>query len=138
MRVLTVGYGGRPPIEFVRLLQEAGVRTVGDVRLRPDRASLGWYEFTGNPDTGVEKLLADAGIGYATLPELGNLFLGFADSLARYEAFFDRAADLLVGRILELPDPVCLLCAEKKPTECHRRPIAEYLGRLGHEVTHIE
>lgn len=138
MRVLTAGYGGRPPTEFVRLLHEAGVRTVADVRLRPDRASLGWYKFTGKPDTGIEKLLADAGIGYASLPELGNLFLGFADSLDRYEAFFDRAGDLLVGRLLELPDPVCLLCAEKKLAECHRRPIAEYLGRLGHDVRHIE
>jgi uncharacterized protein (DUF488 family) len=93
---------------------------------------------TANPDTGIEKLLAEAGIGYASLPELGNLFLGFADSLDRYAAFFDRAGDLLVGRLLTLPDPVCLLCAEKKLADCHRRPIAEYLGQLGHEVSHIE
>lgn len=137
MRVLTIGYGGRPPTEFVRLLQEAGVRTVADVRLRPDRASLGWYKFTGKPDTGIEKLLAGAGIGYTSLPELGNLFLGLADALDRYATFFDRAGDLLVGRLLELSGPVCLLCAEKKPADCHRRPIAEYLGRLGHEVSHI-
>jgi hypothetical protein len=62
---------------------------VADVRLRPDRASLGYYKLTANPDTGIEKLLAEAGIGYASLPELGNLFLGFADSLDRYAAFFD-------------------------------------------------
>lgn len=137
MTVYTVGYGGRPPAEFVRLLTDAGVRTVADVRLRPDRSSLGCYKYTGKPDTGIERLLAGAGIGYASLPELGNLFLGFADSLERYAAFFERSADLLVGRLLELPGPFCLLCAEKRVDECHRKAIADYLARHGHEPQHL-
>jgi uncharacterized protein (DUF488 family) len=137
MTFYTIGYGGRPPAEFVRLLTEAGVRTVADVRLRPDRSSMGCYKSTGKPTTGIEKLLADAGIGYASLPELGNLFLGFDDALARYAAFFERSADLLVGRLLTLPQPFCLLCAEKKVEECHRKAIADYLERLRHEPRHL-
>jgi uncharacterized protein (DUF488 family) len=137
MTFYTIGYGGRPPAEFVKLLTEAGVRTVADVRLRPDRSSMGSYKYTGKPTTGIEKLLADAGIGYASLPELGNLFLGFDDSLARHATFFERAADLLVGRLLELPGPVCLLCAEKKVDECHRKAIAGYMERQGWVVTHL-
>lgn len=138
MTLFTAGYGGRRPADFVRLLTDAGVRTVADVRLRPDRASLGSYRHTGNPATGIEKLLADAGVGYASLPELGNLFLGFDDSLARYAAFFGRAADLLVGRVAELPGPVCLVCAERRAADCHRTTIAEYLGRQGYEPIHLE
>src|SRR5687767_7121513 len=107
MTFYTIGYGGRPPAEFVRLLTEAGVRTVADVRLRPDRSSMGSYKFTGKSNTGIEKLLTGASIGYTSLPELGNLFLGFDDSLARYATFFERAPDLLVGRLLELPQPFC-------------------------------
>jgi uncharacterized protein (DUF488 family) len=137
MTFYTIGYGGRPPAEFVRLLTGAGVRTVADVRLRPDRSSLGSYRYTGKPDTGIEKLLADAGIGYASLPELGNLFLGFDDSLPRYAEFFERTADLLVGRLLELPQPFCLLCAEKRVNECHRKAIANYLVTRGHEARHL-
>jgi uncharacterized protein (DUF488 family) len=137
MTFYTIGYGGRPPAEFVRLLTEAGVRTVADVRLRPDRSSMGSYKYTGKPDTGIVKLLADAGIGYASLPELGNLFLGFDDSLTRYAAFFERTADLLVGRLLELPGPFCLLCAEKRVDECHRKVIADYLERQGWVGTHL-
>ena len=130
-------FGLRPPAEFVRLLTEAGVRTVADVRLRPDRSSMGSYRYTGRPATGIEKLLADAGVGYTSLPELGNLFLGFDDSLARYAEFFERSADLLVGRLLGLPGPVCLLCAEKRVDECHRKAIADYLAAQGHEVQHL-
>jgi uncharacterized protein (DUF488 family) len=137
MTFYTIGYGGRPPAEFVRLLTEAGVRTVADVRLRPDRSSMGCYRHTGKPTTGIAKLLADAGIGYASLPELGNLFLGFDDALARYTLFFERTADLLVGRLLTLPQPFCLLCAEKKVEECHRKAIAEYLAAQGHEARHL-
>ena len=137
MTFYTIGYGGRPPAEFVRFLTEAGVRTVADVRLRPDRASMGSYKYTGKPTTGIERLLADAGIGYATQPELGNLFLGFDDALARYAALFERTADLLVPRLLTLPQPFCLLCAEKRADECHRSAIADYLERHGHEAHHL-
>lgn len=137
MTFYTIGYGGRQPAEFVRLLTEAGVRTVADVRLRPDRSSMGSYRYTGKPATGIEKLLSDAGIDYASLPELGNLFLGYADSLARYAAFLERVADLLVGRLLELPQPFCLLCAEKKVDECHRKMIADHLALNGHEPYHL-
>jgi uncharacterized protein (DUF488 family) len=137
MTVFTIGYGGRPPAEFVRLLTEAGVRIVADVRLRPDRASMGSYKYTGKPETGIERLLADAGIGYASLPELGNLFLGFEDSLERYEELFGQVGELLVGRLMELPPPFCLLCAEKKVDECHRKVIAEHLATLGNEVRHL-
>ncbi len=137
MTFYTIGYGGRPPAEFVRLLREAGGRTVADVRLRPDRSSMGCYKYTGKPDTGIEKLLAEAGIGYASLPELGNLFLGFDDSLRRYATFFERSADLLVPRLLTLPQPFCLLCAEKRLDDCHRKAIADYLARQGHEPRHL-
>jgi uncharacterized protein (DUF488 family) len=137
MTFYTVGYGGRTPTEFVRLLTEAGVRTVADVRLRPDRSSMGSYRYTGKPATGIEKLLADAGIDYASLPELGNLFLGYSDSLTRYATFFERTADLLVPRLLELPAPFCLLCAEKRVDECHRQEIAAFLSRQGHEPVHL-
>jgi hypothetical protein len=39
--VFTIGYGGRPPTEFCGMFAAAGVRTVADIRMRPDRASMG-------------------------------------------------------------------------------------------------
>jgi uncharacterized protein (DUF488 family) len=135
----TVGYGGRKPDEFARLLADHGVKTVVDVRLRPDKASMGSYAKAREPDKGIAGLLARAGVGYVSLPELGNLFLDYSDWPARYAEFLERAGPLLFDRIADIPGPVCLMCAEKKVAECHRRHVAEYLARArGWTFTHIE
>ncbi len=135
----TIGYGGRSPDEFTRLLTAHGVATVVDVRLRPDRASMGCYVAAKDADKGIAGLLARAGVGYVSLPELGNLFLGYPDSLARYAAFLDRAAPLLFDRLAGLPEPVCLLCAEKRVADCHRLAVADHLAAArGWAFTHIE
>jgi uncharacterized protein (DUF488 family) len=136
----TIGYGGRKPEEFAKLLADHGVKTVIDVRLRPDRASMGSYAKAKEPDKGIAGLLAKAGIGYLSLPELGNLFLDYPDWPARYAEFLGQAGPLLFDRLgAEIPGPVCLLCAEKRVAECHRRHIAEYLERTrGWRFTHIE
>jgi uncharacterized protein (DUF488 family) len=135
----TIGYGGRPPDEFARLLAAHGVATVVDVRLRPDKASMGSYALAKDADKGIAGLLARAGVGYVSLPELGNLFLGYPDSLARYADFIERAGPLLFDRLAGVPGPVCLLCAEKRVAECHRKAIADHLTRTrGWAFTHIE
>ena len=77
----TIGYGGRKPDEFVKLLAEHGVRTVIDVRIRPDRASMGSYVKSRDETKGIAGLLAKAGIGYFSLPELGNPFVAGETSI---------------------------------------------------------
>jgi uncharacterized protein (DUF488 family) len=138
-KFLTIGYGGRPPEEFVGLLSAHGVKTVADVRIRPERASMGAYTKARTADKGIEKLLSDRGIGYQAILELGNVFLDRGDWRADYADLIDRAGDLLTARLVDLPGPFCLLCAEKRVADCHRRVIADYLvERHGWTVTHIE
>jgi uncharacterized protein (DUF488 family) len=135
----TIGYGGRRPPEFAKLLADRGVRTVIDVRLRPDRASIGLYAKAKDAAKGIEGLLTTAGVSYVSLPELGNLFLGYDDWPERYERFLELAAPVLFDRFDAVPGPVCLLCAERKLCECHRRHIAAHLERArGWTFTHIE
>ena len=139
MTVYTVGYGGRTRADFLALLATAPVRTVVDVRLRPDRASMGLWTKARTPDKGVEKLLADAGLGYVSLVELGNPFLGLADWPARYRRLLDSAGDLLTDRLAGVPGPIALLCSEKRAADCHRAVIADFLRRTaGAAVVHLE
>jgi uncharacterized protein (DUF488 family) len=139
MKFYTIGYGGRAPEEFAGLLVRHRIRSVADVRIRPDRASMGSYVHARSADKGIEKLLGDRGIAYSSILELGNLFLHLDDWRPSYRALFDRAGDLLIGRLDELPVPFCLLCAEKRVADCHRQVIAEFLVRTrGWSVEHIE
>lgn len=51
----------------------------------------------------------------------------------------ELCGDLLTGRLTGIPEPYCLLCAEKKVAECHRLQLAQYLERhKGAEVIHLE
>ena len=138
MKVYTIGYGGRSPDEFLRLLKDNGIAAIVDVRLRPDRSSMGAYAKAKDRGKGIERLLGQAGIQYLSFVELGNLFLDFDDWQVRYQRLMERAGDLLTERLLQVPQPFCLMCAEKAADRCHRAIIAGYLGRQGFEVEHIE
>jgi uncharacterized protein (DUF488 family) len=138
-KAFTIGYGGRAPADFTKLLTASGIKTLVDVRLRPDRASLGYFAKAKDADKGISGLLAKAGVSYVSLPELGNLFMDFPDWPTRYEKFLTLAGPLLFDRLEGIEGPVCLMCAEKRVCECHRRHIAEHLTKSkGWTFTHIE
>jgi uncharacterized protein (DUF488 family) len=137
--LFTIGYGGRTREQFLALLCSHGVRTVVDVRLRPDRASMGIWVKAKTAEKGIEQWLAEAGIGYRSLVELGNVFLGFDDWPERYARLLEGSGELLTERLGDISGPLCLMCAEKRPAECHRRQIAEYLARTqGAQIQHLE
>jgi uncharacterized protein (DUF488 family) len=139
MKFYTIGYGGRDPKDFLEILSAKGIKTIVDVRLRPDKARLGTWVKAKTPDKGIERLLAGAEIGYVSLIELGNFFLEYYDWEVRYKTLLDQAGDLLVERLTGVSQPFSLLCAEKRVAECHRRLIAEYLvEKKGAKVEHIE
>ena len=136
--VYTIGYGGRKPEELIQQLKEKGIEAVVDVRLRPDRASLGIYAKAKDPAKGIEGLFAKANIAYHSLVELGNLFQNYDDWNERYTQLLSLAGDLLTRRLKEISTSYCLLCAEKSADQCHRKIIADYLAKKGFQIEHIE
>jgi uncharacterized protein (DUF488 family) len=134
----TIGYGGRTPSELTELLRSNAIRAVVDVRLRPDRASLGVYAKFRDARQGIERLIRDAGIEYFSFVELGNLFMGLTDWPDRYRRLLAQAGDVLTERLEQVPEPFCLLCAEKRAGECHRKLIADFLAAGGRTIEHIE
>src|SRR5207248_851707 len=92
----TIGYGGRTPSGFSGLVKKHGIRTIVDVRRRPDRASRGSFMKAKTPAKGIERLLAGVGIRYLSLPELGNPFLTEADWKDRYRLHLEQGGAALL------------------------------------------
>lgn len=136
--VFTLGYGGRSKEQFLDLINEHAIKTIVDVRLRPDRASMGIWIRAKTPEKGIEKWLSDAGIGYTSVIELGNLFVELTDWKVRYQRLMAESGELLVERLFQLPEPICLICAEKDIVDCHRKAVADFLSvRFHAKIQHI-
>ena len=81
------------------LLKAKVIKTVVDVRLGPDRASMGYFTKAKTADKGIQAKLAGVGIEYLSLVEPGNIFLDFEDWKERYSKLLELAREILLERI---------------------------------------
>ncbi|HSN18182.1 MAG TPA: DUF488 domain-containing protein [Gammaproteobacteria bacterium] len=144
MMIFTIGHSIRPFMDTLALLQENKVSVVADVRAIPRSRR--------NPQYNSEafaKALALERIGYRHMPMLGGMrkpkpdspnqglkdqgFRGFADYMQTPE--FETALGSLMD--LALANRVAYMCAEAKPSDCHRSLISDALTARGVEVRHI-
>lgn len=141
----TVGHGDRSLGELVAILQEAGVGRVVDVRSYPSSRRHPWFG-----KAALETGLREAGIGYWWGGEaLGGFrrlhgpsrhvalesdgFRAYAEHMAT-DAF--RAA--VQALLTEAPvTPLAVMCAERRPWECHRWYLADALVAAGARVAHL-
>ena len=146
--ICTIGFAGKTAEEFFRLLQDAGVRKVVDIRENRGGQLSGFAKF---PDLAffLDRL---AGIAYvhepllAPSPEIRKAYRSTKD-WTQYETAF--LALMRERGVPEAVDPgefegtVALLCSEPGPEKCHRRLIAGLLAQQwqaqGHrvEVRHL-
>jgi hypothetical protein len=89
-------------------------------------------------DKGIQKLLLTNNIKYYSFIELGNIFIDYEDWEVRYKELLETTGDFLTKGLSEVPQPFCLLCAEKKAPECHRKIISDYLQEQGWKIEHLE
>jgi uncharacterized protein (DUF488 family) len=140
----TMGYGGKMPQDFIKILQHYGIGTLIDIRLRPDKATLGVYKKAKTADKGIQKTLKVLNIQYFSLLELGNLFMEDKNWLRKYSKLLKNSGDLLLRRFFQsilpqLQQPFCLFCAENDYLNCHRKLLADFIisKRPEYQVEHI-
>jgi len=134
--IFTIGYEGATVDGFIGALRKAGVALVLDIRAAPVSRKKG---FSKNH---LAQHLSEAGIGYRHLRGLGTPKQGreaarsgdhqsleriFRHHLEEPEALLD------LGEALGLAaaQPVCLLCLERDPEQCHRLIVAERMAKEG-------
>lgn len=142
--IWTIGHSTRSIDEFIALLNESHIKAVADVRRFP--GSRRHPQFSQSQ---LASALADAGIEYFHLPELGGRREPRPDSpniAWRNEAFrgyadYMMTADFRAGmkRLLEIAgrSRTAILCAEAVWWRCHRSLIADELKAEGHIAWNI-
>jgi uncharacterized protein (DUF488 family) len=143
----TIGHSTRPLGEFIALLAPNEVGRVVDVRTVPRSRTNPQYDKATLP-----RALAEAGIAYEHMAELGGLRPRSRDVAPEVNGFWENAsfhnyADYAMGpafhggleRLLRLGrDSRCaIMCAESVWWRCHRRIITDYLLAAGEGVFHI-
>lgn len=139
----TIGFTGKTAEEFFRLLTEAGVKKVIDVRENRGGQLSG---FAKHPDLSFF-LQRIAGIAYVHEPrlapstEIRKAYRTTGDWPQYEAAFLDLMRERDIPAALNPADfqgPVALLCSEPGPEKCHRRLVAELGAALwqsqGHTV----
>lgn len=129
----TIGFTGKTAEEFFRLLREAGVQAVVDVRENRIGQLSGYAKY---PD--IEFFLKNlGGISYrhepelAPSPEIRDAYRKTKD-WAQYEPAFLKL--MRARRVIErfqagaFSQTTALLCSEPGPEKCHRRLVAELLA----------
>ncbi len=130
MTFYTIGYGNRKIDDFLKVLTEAGITAVCDVRRDPYHAWSGTYTFSK-----LQKILSERGIHYYWLDELGN---PSKENVTEFELLMEKEAEPRLTRLLALDEKsICLLCAEMDVERCHRSIIAQYLAVLGHVINNL-
>ncbi len=138
-RVLyTIGYGGRSRESFLEPLREHAIEVVVDVRMTPQRASMGMFVKAKSSAKGIEKTLAEAGITYQWFEELGNPDRN-DPAMTVFRKLMTDDGNARTARLVALATHrrVCLLCAERDPAHCHRTLVAEHLAGQGWRIVEL-
>ena len=132
----TIGYEGRSLQQLLKILQNAAIKTLVDIRHTPIsmyRPELSKINFS--------KSIEAININYLHVPELGipreirakAINTGTRDVIWEwYDTYvIDRLFSKNLHWFLNIEHPVALMCLEADPTECHRHRLFLALEQLG-------
>jgi uncharacterized protein (DUF488 family) len=131
IKIFTIGFTKKTAEEFFSRLVRAEVKRVIDIRLNNVSQLAG---FAKRDD--LHYFLRTIGkMDYIHRPDLAptqQILDNFKKNNGSWEIYEKDFLELLTARQVEneikpaLLDKACLLCSEDKPTQCHRRLVADY------------
>lgn len=130
MRCYTIGHSNRTLNEFLNLLKTNHIKYVVDIRSYPKSRHSHYKKEQ------LEETLLSQGISYIHLPGVGGFQRLPYDQYMQTEEF-SHHYDVLYKMIKEYDGHIALMCAEKKPRDCHRWHLSTRLEEDGVHVTHI-
>jgi uncharacterized protein (DUF488 family) len=133
----TIGYTGRKTEDLIQALKEHGVCTLVDIR--QNAVSMYRPELSKR---NLGELLADNGISYVHLPQLGvprDIRAKAVESGTReviWDWYDEHVIASFIGKNLHFffnafVHPIALMCTELDPQECHRHRLCLALEHLG-------
>lgn len=136
-QVVSIGYEGRTVDELVRILREAHVTTLLDLRAVPLSRKPGFSK------KALASRLAGEGIAYINLPEAGNPYRTQGDRgmcLQLYSMYLRENPSIVDLVIAALAEPAtAVLCYERQHNCCHRSILLQALQeRIGVRVIKFE
>ena len=142
----TIGHSTRAIEELIAALQAHSIKTLVDIRAFPVSRRLPHFNREN-----LERSLADAGIGYLWMKELGGRrrkSLEASPNVALRNDSFRNYADYMltpdfeqaVAELIEIGERsrTAYMCAERVYFKCHRMLVSDWLVAHGHEVLHID
>lgn len=140
--IYTIGHSNHRPETFVRLLTDAEIEVLVDIRSNPGSQ---WASYANPRD--LERILGAAGIQYIYL---GNMLGGHPNDpecykpqtgKADYKAMQNKESFKQgINKLLEVMKTyrICVMCAEENPSSCHRNLlVSENLRREDVRILHI-
>lgn len=132
-KIVTIGYEAADFGAFLSTLDAIGVTTLLDIRELPISRRPGFAK------TALREGLASVGIDYRHEPRLGSPKAirhqlrddgDYKRFFREFDKYLGKQGDLLDTLADELTGTVALLCYERDHTTCHRRSVADALGKL--------
>jgi len=140
--VYTIGHSNHSPDTFVRLLSDAKIEVLVDVRSNPGSP---WVSYANPRD--LKQILEAMGIQYLYLgdvlggrpstPDCYNSQTGKVDyRIIQNKESFQRGLHRLLEALRKYR--ICVMCSEEDPSSCHRNLlVGEGLRREGIQILHI-
>ncbi|WP_331713690.1 DUF488 domain-containing protein [Lentibacillus sp. JNUCC-1] len=147
MEIYTIGHYSHSEAQFMNLLELAQIKMVVDIRAFP-----GSRKFPQFSKDVMGDWLAESGVGYMHIPELGGrrkttepvspvLNAGWNNQSFHNYADYTLSADFQrgVAQLMKIAGehPTVMCCAERHPARCHRLIISNWLVAHDWVVKHI-